>query len=113
MPNVATEISMPDLYHVDPDNDGLPGISIKIKDAVLRVDELVERLNTVETGSATWQGILYLLFLEYANNLDLLLPFTAKIPLLPILLKGVTFAVSKYAGHIGVREVDLRKELGL
>ena len=107
------EIALPDLSKVDPDHDGKPGISFKLRDELEKIDILVAMLNDKPTGSASWQGVLYLLFLEYANNLDLLLPFTTSIPLLPVLLKLVTFTVSKYAGYIGIKEVDLRKELGL
>lgn len=101
------EIALPDLDKVDPDKDGLPGLSAT-KFAQERVNELAKKITELPMGSPAWYDVLYLLLLEYGTNLKYLNPMLAKIPGAIIISTGLIMAIKYWANRIGVKVKDLK-----
>ena len=101
-------IAKRDLSKVDPDNDGIPGITPQIKEAQSRVHELVSKLYHTPLASPAWYDVLYLLLLEYGTNLKYLNPMLAKIPGAIIISSGLVLLIKHWAKRIGVKVKDFK-----
>jgi len=102
------EIFLPDLDKIDPDRDGLPGISANTEWAQRRINELARKLPELPLGSPDWYSILYLLVLEYGTNLKYLNPLFAKIPGAIVISSGLVLLIKYWANRIGVKVKDLK-----
>ena len=106
---VATEIAKPDLNKVDPDKDGLPGISIETKEAKRRLSELAKRIAETPINSPDWYDVLYLFLLEYGTNLKYLNPVFAKLGGFGVLVNtGLVLAIKYMAKRSCVKQIDLK-----
>ena len=102
------EIALPDLSKVDPDHDGLPGITIKRLEVEERLKQLARYLVHTPLGSPKWYDALYLLLLEYGTNLKYLNPVFAKIPGAIVISSGLVLLIKYWATRIGVKVKDLK-----
>jgi hypothetical protein len=103
------EIAKPDLDKIDPDKDGLPGITAKSKEAQLRLNELATQLVVEPLGSPKWYDILYLLVLEWGVNLKYLNPVFAKLGGFGVIVNSMLVYGIKYmAKRSCVKPIDLK-----
>lgn len=98
---VATEIAKPDL-------DKIKRLEAKPAEVQRRLNELATRLVIAERGSPKWFDVLYLLLLEYGQNLKYLNPVFAKLPGAVIISSGLVLAIKYWANRIGVKTHDLK-----
>ena len=98
---VATEIAKPDL-------DKIKRLEAKPAEAQRRLNELATKLVIVERGSPKWFDVLYLLLLEYGQNIKYLNPVFAKIPGAVVVSSGIVLLIKYWANRIGVKTKDLK-----
>ena len=102
------EIALPDLDKVDPDQDGMPGLTAK-NDAQKRINELARLLPEYPIDSPDWYSVLYLLVLEWGINLKYLNPVFAKLGGLGVILNSALVMTIKYiAKKSCVKQIDLK-----
>jgi hypothetical protein len=93
----------------DPDQDGLPGITIKRVEAQKRLNELATKLVVAPIGTPEWYDILYLFLLEYGNNLKYLNPVFAKLGGVGVLINtGLVYAIKYMAKRSRVKQIDFK-----
>ena len=103
------EIALPDLNNIDPDKDGLPGITSKSMAAKKRLNELATQLVVIPLDSPKWYDVLYLFLLEYGNNIKYLNPVFAKLGGFGVLVNtGLVYAIKYMAKRSRVKQIDFK-----
>ena len=108
MPEHQEYIVYPDLDEIDPDRDGLPGITADNPEYEKRLKEFVTKLKDIQESEERWYYKAYLFLLEFGNNLGLLIP-GVKHSWLTLLLKGAVEVISWKAKRTMVKEKKLKK----